>query len=258
MSLLAEERKRVIIELIDQNGKVRVNDLAQSFAVSTETIRRYLEELESERKLKKVYGGAVKLDGEAEEPSMFEREILHIEEKRRIADRAVSFISDGDVIFIDEGSTTLQMIHNLCDLNNITIITNSFPAASKLLCYANKQQFNGEVIFIGGIVRCRHYRTSGSLAEQMAKEFFIDKAFISIDGLLPDDGLTCYDLEKSSMAKILIKNSTEAFVLTDHSKLGVKANFKMASLSTINKVLSDVPVPEDWELSSLKCEWITC
>ncbi|MFC0274569.1 DeoR/GlpR family DNA-binding transcription regulator [Metabacillus herbersteinensis] len=258
MSLLAEERKRVIIELIDQNGKVRVNDLAKDFDVSTETIRRYLEELESERKLKKVYGGAVRLEDETEEPAMFEREIVRIDEKRRIANKACTFIKDQDVIFIDEGSTTLQMVQLLCNYNRLTVITNSFPVASKLLAYANKETFNGDVIFIGGNVGHRHYRTSGSLAERMAEEFFVDKAFISVDGILPEEGITCFDLEKSQLSKILIKNATEVFVLADHFKLGVKANFKMASLSNINKVLTDVNFPEEWDLTTTSCEWVIC
>lgn len=95
MSLLAEERKKRIVDLIEDHGQVKVNDLAKEFNVSMETVRRYLEELEYEKKLKKVYGGAVKVESSIIEPSMFEREIVRIEEKKRIGMKAASLIKEG-------------------------------------------------------------------------------------------------------------------------------------------------------------------
>ncbi|MEK3806170.1 DeoR/GlpR family DNA-binding transcription regulator [Bacillus sp. FSL H8-0547] len=253
MSLLAEERKRLITEIIEKQGRVKVNDLAKEFNVSTETIRRYLEDLEQENKLKKVHGGAVRLSDETEEPGLFEREVTRIEEKNRIAKKAVSYIKEGDVIFIDEGSTTLQMIAPLCGCPNITVITNSFPAAALLISYSNKNLFDGEVIFIGGSVRSKHYRSSGVMAEQMAKEFYVDKAFIAIDGISADAGITCYDMEKAVLSKIFIQNASEVFVLADSSKVGLRANFKMVPIEKIDKLISDAGLPDGWELP---CEWI--
>ncbi|KAB7709198.1 DUF977 family protein [Bacillus aerolatus] len=256
MSLLAEERKKRIIGLIENQGQVKVNDLAKKFDVSTETVRRYLEELENEKKLKKVYGGAVKMESETTEPSMFEREILRIEEKKRIGRKAASFIKEGEVIFIDEGSTTLQMVLSLKDLSDVTVITNSFPLAAILMDYENKQLFKGEIIFLGGHIRSKHFRASGSLAERMAKEFYVNKAFIAIDGIHPESGITSFDLEKCLLSKIYINNANETFVLADHSKLGVKANYKIESLKRITCLVSDVPMPKDWEVRDVS--WIDC
>jgi len=256
MSLLAEERKQIIIEMIRQQGKVRVNELAKDFAVSTETIRRYLEELENENKLKKVYGGAVKVETETAELSMFEREILRIEEKRKIAKKAFSFIEEGDVIFVDEGSTTIQIVPSLMGISDITIITNSFSLAAKLMANENKHLFKGDIIFLGGRVRSKHFRASGSLTDKMAKEFYVDKAFISIDGIHPETDITSYDLEKCMLSKTFIKNADKTFVLVDHSKLGVKANYKIESLKRIDSILSDVSIPEGW--GDLEEKWIKC
>ncbi|MBX9975064.1 DeoR/GlpR family DNA-binding transcription regulator [Cytobacillus firmus] len=256
MSLLAEERKKRIIDLIEKDGQVKVIDLAKDFEVSTETVRRYLEELEFEKKLKKVYGGAVKVEPDIIEPSMFEREILRIEEKKRIGRKAASLIKEGEVIFIDEGSTTLQMVSSLKDLSDVTVITNSFPVASMLMGYDNKQLFKGETIFLGGYVRSKHFRASGSLAESMAKEFYVDKAFIAIDGVHPESGITSFDLEKRLLSKIFINNANETIVLVDHSKLGVKANYKIESIKLIDYILSDTPMPRDWGVLNVK--WIEC
>ncbi|WP_078412788.1 DeoR/GlpR family DNA-binding transcription regulator [Priestia abyssalis] len=254
MSLLAEERKKRIIELIEQQGKVRVNDLAHDFDVSTETIRRYLEELENEKKLKKVYGGAVKVEPETAEPSMFEREILRIDEKKQIALKAASFIEEGDVVFVDEGSTTLQMVPTFMDISDVTIITNSFPFAARLMAQENKQLFKGELIFLGGHVRSKHFRASGSLAEKMAKEFYTNKAFISVDGIHLESGITSYDLEKCMLSKIFIKNAEKTFVLADQSKIGVKANYKIDSLKNIDHIISDSTAPEGW--SEAEGKWM--
>lgn len=256
MSLLAEERKKIIIELIEEHGQVKVNDLAKKFHVSMETIRRYLEELESEKKLKKVYGGAVKTEDETLEPPMFEREIVRIDEKKRIGRKAASFIKEGEVIFIDEGSTTLQMAVELKHMPDVTIITNSFPLATLLMDYDSKQLFKGEIIFLGGHVRSKHFRASGSLAEKMAKEFYVDKAFIAIDGIHPQLGMTSFDLEKCLLTKIFIENANESFVLVDHSKLGVRANYKIESIDRVDYILSDIAKPDDWGI--LDVQWVEC
>lgn len=259
MSLLAEERKRIILELLEECEQVRVADLAQQFNVSTETIRRYLEELEAENKLKKVYGGAVKVEKESEEPTLYEREILRIEEKKRIARKAVEFIEDGDVIVIDEGTTTYQMVNGLCGKLGITVITNSFPVSSLLISYANRNLYKGELIFIGGKVQFNHYRSSSSISEKMAKEFFPDKVFLSADGLIPDKGVMSYNLDKKMLSQIYLENATKSFLLLDHSKLGTKASYRMANISDLDYILSDVPIPAEWNREGMnENKWIHC
>lgn len=256
MSLLAEQRKKTIIDMIEYQGQVKVNDLAHAFDVSTETIRRYLEELEGEKKLKKVYGGAVKIETEIAEPPMFEREVIRSKEKKKIGSKAAELIEEGNVIFIDEGSTTMHMVSSLVNISNITVITNSFPLVTMLIDYQNKQVFSGEVIFLGGHVRSKHFRASGSLAERVAKEFYVDKAFISIDGLHPEAGITSFDLEKCLLSKIFIANANQTIVLADHSKLEVKANYKIDSLKHIDYILCTASLPETW--GDLDASWIKC
>ncbi|MDQ0271372.1 DeoR/GlpR family DNA-binding transcription regulator [Cytobacillus purgationiresistens] len=254
MSVLAEERKKRIVELVDHQGQVKVNELAKDFNVSTETIRRHLEELEGEKKIKKVYGGAVRIDTMPNELSMFEREILNIDKKRIIGKKAALIIEKGDVIFIDEGSTTLQMASSLKNIEGLTVITNSFPLVVKLMGYEEQKGFMGEIIFLGGNVRSNHFRTSGSLAERMAKEFFVDKAFVAIDGIDPDAGITSYDLDKCMLSKIFISNSKQSYILSDSTKIGVRANYKIETLSEIDFIISDVRKPEVMPIADYK--WI--
>lgn len=107
--------------------------------------------------------------------------------------------------------------------------------------------FDGELIFIGGKVQFDHYRSSSSLSEKMAKEFFPDKVFISADGLIPDKGVMSYDIEKTQLSKIYLENATMSFLLLDHSKIGVKASYRLASLKDINYIMSDVLIPKYWK-----------
>jgi DeoR family transcriptional regulator, fructose operon transcriptional repressor len=256
MSLLAEERKKIILSELDEYGQVRVADLAEKFDVSTETIRRYLEELESEQKLKKVYGGAVKIE-DSGEPALLERKILRIKEKKKIADRAVQLIEDDDVVIIDEGSTPLQMVQGLCNKHNITVITNSFPVASALISYSNHNQFDGEIVFIGGSVRPLHYRSGGSLSEKIAKEFWADKAFISADGLFHPKGVMSYDLEKAQLTQVYLRNATHKYLLADSAKIGVKATYRIAEFDQFDFIICDVNAPEEWDDEMLKKKWVT-
>ncbi|MGL4522874.1 MAG: DeoR/GlpR family DNA-binding transcription regulator, partial [Bacilli bacterium] len=174
MHLLPEERKQMICEYVQSDGTVRVTQLSSTFGVTTETIRKDLEELELIGKLKKVHGGAVRVEQLKVEPSMQERIILRQKEKQKIAEIAASFIEENDMIFIDEGSTPLQMVPYLPRNFTITIITHSFAVAQAL----HQHNHTHQVLFLGGWVNGMHSRTSGYYAEQMARSLVVNKAFL--------------------------------------------------------------------------------
>ncbi|HEY9576802.1 MAG TPA: DeoR/GlpR family DNA-binding transcription regulator [Pseudobacillus sp.] len=261
MSVVSEERKRIIIEKVETKGKVKVVDLANEFAVSTETIRRYLEELDKDQKLKKVYGGAVKSAvSPLNEPSMIERKIWNIEQKKRIAYKAAAFIRDGDVLMIDEGSTTLQLVPYVLHYKNLTIITNSFALANQLTSAINKKFFEGEILFIGGKINSEHHRVAGPMSQEIMKQLHFEKAFISVDGILPKFGLSSYDLESAKLSEQMIKQATQTFVLADHSKIGKKATYQMTNLNKVDYILSDKNHPDEWKEQLVKdqIEWVKC
>lgn len=259
MSLIGEERKRKIMDILDVREKVTVRYLSEQLEVTTETIRKYLEELEAEKKLKKVYGGAIRLGEEFEEPSYLKREILHYEEKLRIGKAAAAFVEDDDVIALDEGSTVLQIIRHLVHKRNITVCTNSFPVAALVSEYAGQQAFSGKVIFLGGAVSLKHMRVTGPLSEQMMGSFYVDKAFISVDGISPMHGLTSLDAERGTLSIRMKEQAKRTFVLTDHSKFEVRGMYKMADLDASLTVVSDREAPGNWraELDARGVEWVT-
>lgn len=258
MSLFGEERKQIILQLVNSNGKVRTNELVERLQVSSESIRRYLEELEAEKKLKRVYGGAIKLNVDRTEPSHFSREVMRAEEKRRIGRAAAELVHDSDTIVIDEGTTPLQMIGFLVNKKDLTILTSSITALNLLIEYQNNGLLSAEVYFLGGRVNAKHYRVGGPFAEKMMKSFYVDKSFLSMDGVLLHKGLTCYDPERAELAKHFIENANESIVLADHSKVGISTLCKVADLKEIDMVISDAAAPEEWneELQAKGVTWL--
>lgn len=258
MSLIGEERKRKIIGILDIQEKVTVRYLSEQLQVTTETVRKYLEELEAEKKLKKVYGGAIRTPEEFEEPSYLKREILHYEEKQRIGKAAAEFVQDNDVIALDEGSTVLQMIRHLVHKRNLTVCTNSFPVAALISEYANRQPFFGKVIFLGGTVSLKHMRVTGPLSEQMMSSFYVDKAFISVDGISLMHGLTSLDADRGTLSIRMKEQAKQAYVLADHSKFEARGMYRMAELDASLAIVSDREAPEDWRaaLSARGVEWV--
>ncbi|CAN7430986.1 DeoR/GlpR family DNA-binding transcription regulator [Paenibacillus sp. LjRoot56] len=147
MSLIGEERKDYILNQLNLEGKVKTNELVESLGVSSESIRRYLEELEEENKLKRVYGGAVKINLSREEPSQLKREVLYAEEKRKIGRAAATLVEDNEVIFIDDQLAKKMMeqskhnivvtdhskfglvqFYKIADLKDVDIIVSDVPA----------------------------------------------------------------------------------------------------------------------------------
>lgn len=246
MSLIGEERKAYILQLLQLEGKVRTNDLVDRLQVSSETIRRYLEELEEQHRLKRVYGGAVKPDVSREELSYMNREIIHAEEKQRIGRTAASLIEDRDVIYIDDGTTTEQLLPYMLDKRHVTVLTIAVPVLHLLIDYANQGRFDGDIIMIGGRVSAKHARVSGAFAEQMAESLHVDKSFLSIDGMMLEKGITTFDPERGRLARKIMDRSGQCIVMTDRSKFGRVHFYKIADLRQIDIVVSDVAAPEAW------------
>lgn len=258
MSVIGEERKKKILEILDVEGTVKVNKLADLFEVSTETIRRYLDEMDREEKLKKVYGGAIKVSFHKDEPASTERETIHATEKLSIGKTASSLIQDHEVIAIDEGSTPLQMLKHLKNKKNLTIITCSIPALNLLMDYHYNGHFTGKIICLGGEVNVTHQRITGQAAEQMLDNVFVDKAFLSADGVSLERGVTAFDQYKALLTKKLIDHSTESILLVHSSKIGINRHYKITDLSDFNMVISDNPPPKEWgrSLEAHHVEWI--
>lgn len=247
MSLAAEERKRRILDLLELSGRVKAKDLAVLLKVSTETIRKYLDDLQDEGKLKKVYGGAISTTFYNQEPPTMERETLNKEAKEKIGELAASIINDNDVIALDDGSTPFQLAKKLQKKRNLTIITSSINSLAILIELISQNVFTGRIIMLGGEIDPQHHRVIGELTLEMLENIYVDKYFISADGLSENGEVTSYDLSKGMVAKKLMSHSNKNILLIDHTKLNRRTHYRFAHLKDINMIVSDQKFPSEWE-----------
>ena len=210
MSLAGEERKQQILNMLQLQGKVRTPELVEKLEVSSETVRRYLEELEQERPAQAgVWRGGKGECGAGirSRPTSGRRGAGRSEEKRRMGQAAADLIQDKDVVVLDDGTTTVQMIDMLVLKKQLTVLVTSIHALNLLISYKSRGIFDGEIVFIGGRVNSRHYRTSGTLAMHFMSNFHVDKAFIVADGLQIDSGVTCFEDDRAMLGRVFLKQA---------------------------------------------------
>lgn len=232
--MLAEERRRRILEIIERTGLVSVDALAHQFGVSEMTIRRDLRMLESDGLLRRVHGGATSSRGRSYEPPFLLRAGTHTEIKARIGAVAASMIRDGESVALDVGTTTLEIARHLKGKKNLTIITPSLHIANVLA-----SQPAIRLILTGGILRPGELSLIGHLAERAFREFYVDKLFLGIGGISLEAGLTEFNLEDAQVKKAMLGSAKECIVVADASKLGNIAFASVAPLSVIHKLITD-------------------
>ena len=221
--MLKSKRKQLILEKVMKDKFVSLEYLVKALNTSESTVRRDLDELESERKLRRVHGGAESLHFLQEEESNQEKSIKNIQEKTKIAQKAASLIQEYDVIFIDAGTTNELLVNELHD-PSVTVVTNSIHHATKLV------ERNIPTVIIGGVVKRSTDASIGGVALNQIGQLNFDKAFIGMNGI--DDGFfTTPDMEEGAVKRAILENAKRTYVLADASKLGNTSFAKVAPVS---------------------------
>lgn len=241
MSLTYEERRRTILEQLNERERVEVQALAERLHVSAETIRRDLDRLEKEGLLRKVYGGAVPVRTELREPPFAKRMELHRAGKEAIAKYAASLVREGETIMLDHGTTMLGVVRHLRDRSDVTIVTHSVPVLLQAM-----EQFAGKLFFAGGQLNARLQFVSGSLTDTALSQMKVHKSFLSVGGVSLQDGLTDYDWDEATVSRKMLERSEEAIVLADHSKIGKTTFAKIADLCEVSMIVTDASCPQEW------------
>jgi DeoR family fructose operon transcriptional repressor len=233
--LLAQERYRKILSILERDGSVRVSNLIKIFNVSTETIRRDLEFLEKQGLLRRVYGGAVLTKLSTEKLGFADREKEHLEEKKEIAEIAMRFIKEGQSLALDYGTTTLEVAKTLKNnFSSMTVVTNSLIIASEL---SNMPKYN--VIVTGGILKYEEISLFGALALESIGKFHVDTAFISATGISIKEGLTDYILEGIEVQRKMIDIADEVIVLAASNKFDCVSLAKVCDIDRVNMIITD-------------------
>lgn len=247
MGLYMDQKKSKILNIIFSETRISTKELSKRLNLSMETVRRYLDALEKESKIKRVHGGAERLDSYTSEENISVRITQREREKRKIAKLAADLIEDGDKIIIDEGSTTLQLVNFLEGKKDLLIITSSFPVAIAIMNLLNSNKITGELIFLGGIVQSDNKRIVGSSCIEMVDRYFVDKAFISCEGVSLEAGITAFNELKANVTRKYIDQSKETIVLADYSKVGIRNYYKIDELINVNRIITNKDVPIEWK-----------
>jgi DeoR/GlpR family transcriptional regulator of sugar metabolism len=239
-----ELRKKFILEKIEKDSSVLVKDIAEELGVSETTIRRDLNELDTQKLVRQVYGGAVRLErsSRAFRFSWSNRSTEEIEAKKRIGRRAAVFVHDDDILYVDPGTTSWEMIPYLKDKRNLTIISNSVRLQQCM-------EFIGHhnIIQLGGTFRPDRLDTVGTLAIMGLDQLRGYKAFQGGDGMDIEFGLSAIDHESALIAKTALAKAREVFVIADHSKFERPSLlFKITDVENINYIITDRPLSRPW------------
>lgn len=222
--MLSQQRYDYIVEQIKKNGSVTVTDVAAALSVSIETVRRDLIMLETHGKLKRVFGGAVAIDRTKHFTSFETRLDKNTELKAELSQYAISFIDNGDTVFLESGSTATEMAKVLMKYDlDIIIITHSNTVFNIL-----KSKYR--VVLIGGEYIKEDDCFGGNLTVEFLKNFHVNKAFVFPSALSAQHGIESFLIQTMSIEKLIPTISDKVFVLADSEKFGARAMFKVMDL----------------------------
>lgn len=230
--MLKHERLLTIQALVDERGIITVNEIGQALGVSTMTIRRDLDELAANKLLRRIHGGAQRLDSHPKERSHDEKRALNIEAKTYIATLAAAQVAPGDTIFIGPGSTLELMAPHLAK-QDVQVITNSLQVFQSF-----QTQNIGDIQLIGGRYRAKSGAFIGSLANELLERLSLSKAFIGTNGLA-DNAVTTTSAEEGQTLRLALDHSKEAFVVCDHTKLNHQDFYTFYALDQMTGLITD-------------------
>ncbi len=232
--LIPAQRRERIQEYLEIHNIVRIGDLSAMLGASEATIRRDLEWMESEGLVERTHGGAILTERTLLEPEYLQRAQRYPEEKRKIGACAASMINDGDIIFINGGTTSTQVMRHIRGHAGITVITNNLTAALEVGAAGFK------LILLGGDFQSTSNATAGRFAIENLNKVYASKAFISVDGFSLKYGFTVPTNAEAEIIGCMVERTHGVVsLMADHSKWGVVSNFQVAAIDQVHRFITD-------------------
>jgi len=254
--LLAEQRRRKILDLIEQKGQITVRDLVERFSISAVTGRADLDALSAEGMAVRSHGGAVRRVEASQEYPLRLKKTLHHAEKVRIGRAAAELIQNNETVILDSGTTTAEIARHLKArrLQSVTVITHALNVASELM-----DATDISVIMVGGLLRPVSCSFVGPQAERMLNEFHADRLFLAVDGFDLEVGPSTPDVLEAQLNSLMMRISREINVVADFSKLGRRSVSRIGPLSGVHRLITDSRAPAEFceALRKSKIEVIT-
>jgi DeoR family fructose operon transcriptional repressor len=232
--MYAEERQDEIARQARAQGRVDVAELAVTFSVSLETVRRDLTALERTGVLRRVHGGAIPAERLRHETALSVRAGAQTEEKRRIAEAALAELDGATSILLDAGSTTAQLAERLPLGRDLIVVTNALPIALAL-----SSRTDLTVHLLGGRVRRTTQATVDHVALGGLADLTVDVAFLGANGVSVARGLTTADPAEAAVKRAMVGAARRAVVLADASKVGDDQFARFAGLEDVETLVMD-------------------
>lgn len=232
--MIRAARQMEILALLNRDGAVSVTDLARKLKVSPVTIRRDLESMERAGLLIRSHGGATTPTTPQQEPPYYVREREHAEEKSILAKKAAEYIKDGDSIIINAGTTMHELAGELKRYKDLQVVTNGLTIAAELVHSEGVQ-----AILIGGVLRRETLATVGPLAEESMRDIYVAKAFLGVNGVSIDHGISMYSQIEAQINKVFVHSAREVTVVVDSSKFGAPSLSRIAPITDIHRIITD-------------------
>jgi DeoR family transcriptional regulator of aga operon len=254
--MLKNERDKEILRQLLKDGEVTVEQLAERLETSPATIRRELSDLEGAGLLRRIHGGAIQVEPMLYEPfrrlsSFSDHERIRASEKRRIGLAAAEMIRDGEIVALSAGTTTTQVGRSIHDRKQVTIVTNAINIAMEL-----SHRVDLKIVMTGGTLNRNCFALTGPSGIESVSEMFYDQAFIGVDGIHAEHGLTSDSPELSAISRAIIQQSRKTVVVADHSKFGKVCKTLIAPVEKADLIITDTAAPRNLSGASVKMVWV--
>jgi DeoR family glycerol-3-phosphate regulon repressor len=231
------QRQSQILRLVQNQGFVTIEHLAQRFAVTPQTIRRDINDLDKKGQLQRYHGGAG-ISSSVENVAYSHRKVICQPEKQKIARRLARAIPDRASVFINIGTTTEEVAKALLHHHGLRVITNNLNVA---LILSGNPDF--EVIVAGGLIRSRDRGIIGESTIDFIHQFKVDFGIIGISGIDLDGTLLDFDYREVRAARAIIDNSRRVLLAADHTKFGRNAMVRLGGIDEVDTLFTDAPPP---------------
>ena len=239
--MYAEERQQAIAELVMSRGRASVADLAQTYDVTTETVRRDLAALDRTGILRRVHGGAVPVRAlHVVEPGVMERETTRADHKDAIARAALEFLPiSGGSVLLDAGTTTGRVAAMLPTDRNLVVVTNSVPIAARMAAMPTVS-----LQLLGGRVRGLTQAAVGEPALRLLDTLRVDVAFIGTNGISVEHGLSTPDSDEAAVKRAMVRAAGYVVVVADSSKVGREDLLSFAPIDRVDVLITDAELAD--------------